>query len=54
MTVAPDEVIGLTEPYKSVVRCVLDIEQSVGRRAVAGFLANEPSRETEITPTEAP
>lgn len=45
MTVAPDEVIGLEEPYKSAVRYVLEMEQSVGRRAVAGFWAESPSTE---------
>ncbi len=55
MTVAPDEVIGLEEPYKSIVRCVLEIEQSEGRRAVAGFLAGEPSEKHSRAPaTEAP
>jgi hypothetical protein len=55
MTVAPDEVIGLEEPYKSIVRCVLDIEQSEGRRAVAGFMAMEPSPERSESPaSDAP
>ncbi|WP_262689726.1 pentapeptide repeat-containing protein [Kordiimonas aestuarii] len=55
MTVEPNEVIGLEEPYKAVVRYVLEIEQSVGRRAVAGFWAHDPSPEQQkTTVTEAP
>ncbi|WP_417451038.1 pentapeptide repeat-containing protein [Kordiimonas sp.] len=55
MTVEPSEVIGLEEPYKSAVRYVLEVEQAVGRHAVAGFLAHKPSPAAEeTTAAEAP
>jgi hypothetical protein len=52
LTVTPDEVLGLEEPYKSVVRYVLEVEQAVGARAVAGYRNETLRRMVEAHETD--
>ena len=47
LTVKPTDVPHLDEPYRSAVKCVLSIEQSVGRKAVAQALkVHEPASQS--------